>query len=69
MFINDIYVYSKSEEEHAYHIRIVFETLKDEKLHAKLLKCDFLLKEVSFLRHIISNGGISVDPSKVDAVL
>ncbi|KAK2452021.1 putative mitochondrial protein [Trifolium repens] len=69
VFIDDILIYSKSEEEHAEHLRIVLETLREKKLYAKLLKCEFWLKEVSFLGHVISNGGIAVDPSKVDAVL
>jgi hypothetical protein len=61
-------VYSKSEEEYAEHLGIVLRTLQ-EKWYAKMSKCEFWLKEVSFLGHVISNGGIAVDPSKVDAVL
>ena len=69
VFIDDILVYSKSEEEHAEHLRIVLRVLKENQLCAKLSKCEFLLREVSFLGHVISEGGIVVDPSKVDAVL
>ncbi|PNY01683.1 retrotransposon-related protein [Trifolium pratense] len=69
VFIDDILVYSKTEEEHAEHLRIVLKTLQEKKLYAKLSKCDFWLKKVSFLGHVISSGGISVDPSKIDAVL
>ncbi|WJX19257.1 hypothetical protein P8452_08970 [Trifolium repens] len=69
VFIDDILVYSKSEEEHVEHLRIVLETLREKKLYAKLSKCEFWLKEVSFLGHVISSGGIAVDPSKIDAVL
>lgn len=69
VYIDDILVYSKSEEEHAEHLRIVLSVLKEKKLFAKLLKCEFWLREVSFLGHVISKGGIAVDPSKVDAVL
>jgi len=69
VFINDILVYSKSETEHAEHLRIVLHTLKEKKLYAKLSKCEFWLCEISFLDHMISKGGITVDPSKVDAVL
>ena len=69
VFIDDILVYSKSEEEHAEHLRIVLEVLKEKKLYAKLSKCEFWLSEVSFLGHVISGDGIAVDPSKVDAVL
>jgi len=59
VFINDILKYSKSEEEHAEHLKIVFQVLKKKKLYAKLSKCEFWLSEVSFLGHIISSGGIA----------
>src|ERR1051325_5767118 len=69
VFIDDILIYSKSEEEHAKHVRIVLEVLKEKKLYAKFSKCEFWLSEVSFLGHVISGDGIAVDPSKVEAVL
>jgi hypothetical protein len=69
VFINDILVYSRSEEEHEGHLRLVLQRLRDHKLYAKLSKCEFWLKQVAFLGHVISNGGISVDPSKVQDVL
>jgi len=69
VFIDDILVYSKSEEEHVEHLRMVLRVLKENQLCAKLSKCEFWLREVSFLGHVISKGGIVVDPSKVDVVL
>ena len=69
VFIDDILIYSKSEEEHAEHLRVVLQVLKEKKLYEKLSKCEFWLKEVSFLGHVISGSVIVVDPSKVDAVL
>ncbi|XP_058726068.1 uncharacterized protein LOC131597384 [Vicia villosa] len=69
VFIDDILIYSKSEEDHEDHLRTVLQVLKERKLYAKLSKCEFWLKEVSFLGHVISGSGIAVDPSKVDAVL
>ena len=47
----------------------MLQVLKEKKLYAKLSKCDFRLKKVNFLGHVISGGGIAVDPSKVDALL
>src|SRR6266498_3524140 len=54
VFIDDILVYSKNEEEHARHLRIVLDRLQEHQLYAKFSKCQFWLKEVSFLGHILS---------------
>jgi hypothetical protein len=64
VFIDDILVYSQSEEAHEDHLRLVLQKLCDNQLYAKFSKCDFWLKEVAFLGHIITNGGIKVDPVK-----
>jgi hypothetical protein len=69
VFIDDIMIFSKNEEEHDEHLRLVLQKLRENQLYAKLNKCEFWLKEVSFLGHIISEGGISVDPSKVKDML
>jgi len=69
VFVDDILVYSKNEEEHAEHLHIVLQHLREHKLYAKFSKYDFWLKEVQFLGHVISEDGISVDPSKIQDVL
>jgi hypothetical protein len=69
VFIDDILVYSKNEAEHDQHLRIVLQRLRDHQLYAKFSKCAFCLKEVPFLRHVISAEGIAVDPNKVQDVL
>jgi hypothetical protein len=69
VFIDDILVYSRSEEENEEHLHLVLQKLRDHKLYAKLSKCEFCLKQVAFLGYVISNGGISIDPSKVQDVL
>nr|KYP50295.1 Retrovirus-related Pol polyprotein from transposon 17.6 [Cajanus cajan] len=69
VFIDDILVYSKTKEEHEEHLKVILQTLRERQLYAKLSKCEFWLEEVSFLGHVISSGGIAVDPSKVEAVL
>jgi hypothetical protein len=69
VFIDDILVYSRNEEEHEEHLRLVLQKLRDNQLYAKLSKCEFWLEEVSFLGHVITKGGIAVDPGKVRDVL
>ena len=69
VFIDDILVYSRDEQEHEQHLKIVLQTLREKKLYAKLSKCDFWLKEVSFLGHFMSAEGIRVDPAKMEVVV
>jgi hypothetical protein len=69
VFIDDILIYSKTEEEHEEHLRLVLQKLREHQLYAKLSKCDFWLKEVSFLGHVISNGGVAMSPKNMADVL
>jgi hypothetical protein len=69
LFIDDILIFSKMEEEHKKHLRLVLEKLRSSKLYVKFSKCEFLLTKVAFLGHVISAGGVSVDPSKVKDVI
>jgi hypothetical protein len=69
VFIDDILVYSETEEEHKKHLRLVLEKLRANHLYAKFSKCEFWLTEVAFLGHVISIRGVSVDSGKVKDVL
>ena len=69
VFIDDILVYSRDEQEHEQHLKIVLQALGEKKLYAKLSKCDFWLNEISFLGHIVSAKGIRVDPVKIEAMV
>jgi hypothetical protein len=69
VFIDDILIYSKNEEEHEEYLRLVLHKLREHEFYTKFTKCEFWLKEVTFLGHIITNGGIAIDPSKVSDVL
>ena len=62
-------MYSKSAQEHEQHLKIVLEILREKKLFPKLSKCDFWLKEVSFLGHIVFAKGIRVDFAKIEAIM
>ncbi|KAH0655313.1 hypothetical protein KY285_030195 [Solanum tuberosum] len=68
VFIDDIIIYSRNEEEHVNHLRVVLQTLKDRQLFAKFSKCEFWLQSVAFLGHIVSSEGIRVDSQKIEAV-
>ena len=61
VFIDDILVYSKSEEDHVNHLRQVLQVLRDRQLYPKFSKCEFWLNSVAFLGHVVSNEGIRVD--------
>jgi hypothetical protein len=69
VFIDDILIYSKNEEEHAKHLRIVLTRLREHQLYAKFSKCAFWLKEIQFLGHVLFANGIAVGPSKVKDIL
>ena len=69
VFMDDHLIYSQSEWEHEYHLRIVLQLLRDHQLYAKFNKCEFWLTEVRFLGHVVSASGVSVDPEKVDALM
>ena len=69
VFVDDILIYSQSEWEHEYHLRIVLQLLRDHQLYAKFSKCEFWLTEVRFLGHVVSASSVSVDPKKVEAVM
>jgi hypothetical protein len=69
IFIDDILIYSKNEEEHAKHLCIVLTRLREHQLYAKFSKCAFWLEEIQFLGHVLSAKGIVVDPSKVKDIL
>ncbi|GJV18818.1 putative reverse transcriptase domain-containing protein [Tanacetum coccineum] len=68
VFIDDILIYSKTQEEHVEHLMLVLELLKKEKLYAKFSKCEFWLREVQFPWHVINGNRIHVDLSKIEAV-
>jgi hypothetical protein len=68
VFLDDILVYSKSEEEHEQHLRMVLQVLREHQLYGKLSKCSFYQRQIHYLGHIISEEGIVVDPEKVEAI-
>ena len=69
VFVYDVLIYSRSEEEHEKHLRVILERLRAHQLYAKFSKCEFWLKQVDFPGHVISAEGVAMDPAKVEAVL
>jgi hypothetical protein len=68
VFLDNVLVYSKTEEEHEQHLRMVLQVLREHQLYAKLSKCSFYQRWIHYLGHIISEEGITVDPEKVQAI-
>src|SRR6266566_134699 len=69
VYLDDILIYSKNEEKHAEHLRLVLEKLREHQLYAKYSKCEFWLSKVTYLGHVISKDGIAVNPKRVQAIL
>ena len=69
VLIDDILIYSENGVDHVEHLRVVLYRLREHKLYAKFSKCEFWLRKVPFLGHILSRNGISIDPSKVQEVM
>jgi Reverse transcriptase (RNA-dependent DNA polymerase) len=68
VYLDDKLIHLHSPEEHLEHIELVFKKMREHKLYGKLSKCMFMHKELDYLGHVISGEGISVDPSKIEAV-
>ena len=66
VYMDNNLVFSKTEEEHVEHLKEVLETLKKNRFFAKKSKCVFAQSSMSFLGHIGSADGISVDPKKTE---
>ncbi|WVZ80900.1 hypothetical protein U9M48_028337 [Paspalum notatum var. saurae] len=69
VFIDDILIYSKTESEHEEHLRLDLQRLREHKLYTRFSKCEFWIDKVRFLGHVVSKGGIAVDPSKISTVI
>ena len=69
VFLDDILIYSKNEEEHEEHLRMELQLLREHKLYAKLRKCSFYKDKIHYLGHIISEDKISIDPNKIEAIM
>src|SRR4051794_41447582 len=69
VYLDDILIYSKNDEEHAEHLRLILAKLREHELYAKYSKREFWLPEVTYLGHVISKDGIAVTPERIHAIL
>ena len=69
VYLDDVLVYSRNPEEHLAHLRAVLTLLRQHKLFIKRSKCTFAMTSINFLGHVISDKGITMDPSKTKAIL
>ena len=69
VFIDDIFIYSSSKEDHEEHLRVVLQILRENQLYAKFSKCQFWLDSVAFLGHVVSAEGVYVDPQKIEVIV
>ena len=69
IYIDDILIYSKTNEEHEEHLRLVLTRLREHRLYAKFSKCEFWLDNLIFLGHVISANGVAVIPDKIQSIL
>ena len=69
VFLDDILGYSRSEEDHEQHLRIVLDILRKRQLYAKFSKCEFWMSEIAFLGHVVNSKGVKPDPSKIRVVM
>src|ERR1041385_4705658 len=69
VYLDDILVYAKNDEEHVENLHLILEKLREHKLYAKYSKCEFWLPGVTYLGHVISKDGIAVNPERIQAIL
>ena len=68
IYLDDIIVYSKTPEEHLETLEAVFQKIGKAGLKLKPSKCEFFKSRITYLGHIVSNGGIATDPKKIKAI-
>ena len=69
VFLDNILIYSKTKQEHLEHLTKVFDLLRANHLYVKMSKCENFMKQIHYLRHIVSSNGIQMDPAKVKVIL
>ena len=68
VFLDDILIFSKNKQDHYRHVRTVLQLLRENKLYGKMSKCEFFKRKISFLGHVVSADGLSMEEDKVKAI-
>ena len=68
VFIKEILIYSKNEQEHKGHLKIIMQVLREQQLYEKFSTCDFFEDRIQYLGHAVSKDGISIDLDKINAI-
>jgi hypothetical protein len=68
-YLDDLVVYSKREEDHEEHVRLVLKALMDAGLYCKLSKCTFSAREIELLGYVVSDKGVSMSTSRLNTIL
>ena len=68
VFIDDILIYSKNEQEHKEHLKIILQVIREQQLYKKFIIYDLFKDRIQYLENVVSKYGISVDPKKIKAI-
>jgi hypothetical protein len=68
VFLDDMLIYSKSEEEHEHHLKLVLQVMREQQLYSKLSKCSFYQEQIHYLGNIVLEQGIAVDLENIEAI-
>ena len=66
--LDDVIIYSESDEQHVHDVRNILEVLRQHRLYAKIQKCEFSKPSMTFVGFMVSRDGIGMDPAKVSAI-
>ena len=67
--LDDVIIFSEDPSKHVEHVRIILQVLRDNKLYAKVQKCEFNKQQMTFVGYMVDMAGIGMDPAKITSIL